>query len=263
MNLMQQTDHVTQTMTGNVLTMTLGVPPAHPLSLAMINALLGAVRNAQAAPDVHSVLLHGPGRIFCAGHDMKEVARHRDDADQGLAYLHTLFDACADLMQAIATSPKPVIAVTEGLATAGGLQLLAACDLAFAAPTARFCLPGVSNGGFCTTPAVAVGRCIARKHVMEMALSGDTFDADWALSVGLINRILPETDLLPHAMDFAQRLAARHQPAVALGKQTLHEQLEMPLAQAYAHAITAMISHFMDPVRIARDKARWGGDRKT
>jgi len=263
MNQMQKTDIVTQSLAGNVLTLTLGTPPAHPLSLAMINALLGAVRDAQATTDVHVILLHGPGRIFCAGHDMKEIARHRDDADQGQAFLHILFNACSALMQAITTSPKPVIAITEGLATAGGLQLLAACDLAFATPDAQFCLPGVTNGGFCTTPAVAVGRVVARKHVMEMALSGDTFDADWALSAGLINRILPAGDLLPYAMDFATKLANRHQPAIALGKLTLHEQLEMPLADAYDHATTAMIAHFMDATRIARDKARWGRTPKT
>ncbi len=258
MNLASQPDLVAASRAGKVLTLTLGAAPAHALSQAMMAALHERVIAAADDPEVHVVILHGPGRIFCAGHDLKEIARHRSDADAGLAYLRKLFSDCADLMQAITLSPKPVIAVLEGIATAAGLQLVAACDLAFAGPQARVCLPGVANDGFCTTPAVAVGRNMARKHVMELALSGEPRDAQWALSAGLINRILPEEDLMPYVQDFAQRLAARHAPAVAAGKQTLYRQLELPLAEAYAVATEAMIAHFMDPARLKKERDRWG-----
>lgn len=260
MNQMQQLKFVTPSLDGNVLTLTLGNAPAHPLSLGMIEALQQTFDTAAADPDVHVIILHGPGRIFCAGHDLKEIARHRADADNGLAYLRQLFAACADLMQTITASPKPTVAVVEGIATAAGLQLVAACDLAYATPQARFQLPGVTNNGFCTTPAVTVGRSIARKHVMELALSGEPFNADWALAAGLINRILPEAQLTPFVQDFARKLAGRHQPAVSLGKQTLHRQLDMTTADAYAHATEVMIAHFLDPARMAKEKARWGRD---
>lgn len=241
-----------------VLTLTLGAGPAHPLSQGMIAALHCAVLQAGGNTDVNAIVIHGPGKIFCAGHDLKEIARHRSAADNGHAYLKTLFFDCSALMTAITMSPKPAIAMVEGIATAGGLQLAASCDLIFAAPQATFCLPGVNNGGFCTTPSVAVGRSISRKHLTEMALSGEIFDANWAMEAGLINRIVSADDLARFVHDFAARLASRNPNAVAQGKQMLHRQLEMPLEQAYAAATDVMIGHFMDPARIARDLEEWG-----
>ena len=240
-----------------VLTVALAGGPAHPLSLGMIAALRRILARAAEDAAVRVIVFHGPGRIFCAGHDLKEIARHRGDSDQGLAYIKQLFADCEALMLALTRSPKPTIAMVEGIATAGGLQLVAACDLAFAAETASFCLPGVNNGGFCTTPAVAVARNLPRKLVLEMALSGATYDAQWARAAGLVNRVLPANELVGCTREFARQLATRHAPAIAKGKQTLQRQLEMPLEQAYAHATEVMIGHFMDPERIERERAEW------
>ena len=241
-----------------VLTLTLGAAPAHPLSLAMIDALHSAIVHAADNPEVGAIVIHGPGKIFCAGHDLKEIAHHRDDGDAGRGYLKRLFSRCGEMMQALTHSPKPTIAMVEGIATAGGLQLVAACDLAYAADTATFCLPGINNKGFCTTPAVAVARNVARKDVMEMLLSGDTYNAQWARETGLVNRVLPEVELHDFVRSFATKLAARHGSNVADGKRTLYRQLEMPLEQAYAHATQVMIGHFMDRELIEHDRERWG-----
>ena len=253
----QPPELVTATHDGAVLTLTLGAPPAHALSRAMITALHEGLSDDATDPDTKAILLHGPGRIFCAGHDMKEIARHRADPDQGRAYLRDLFEACSAMMQTLAALPKPTIAVVEGLATAGGLQLAASCDLIFATPDASVCLPGVANGGFCTTPAVAVGRMIPRKPLMELSLSGETFPADWAHRHGLFNRLYPAKTLRAQAQAFATTLTTRHAPAIAAGKATLQRQLDLPLDQAYALATDTMLDHFMDPARIARDLARW------
>lgn len=251
-------DLVVAALDEGVLTLTLGAAPAHPLSLAMIVELRQALERAAADVAVKVILIHGPGRIFCAGHDLKEIARHRDDDDRGLAFIKRLFSECEILMKTISRSLKPSIAVVEGLATAAGLQLVAACDLAFVSESASFCLPGVKTGGFCTTPAVAVGRNLPRKLIAEMTLSAENFDAEWARQAGLVNRILPAAELLDFSRDFARRLAARYTDTVGKGKQTLYWQLEMPLDQAYAHATEVMISHFMDPERIDKVKAKWG-----
>lgn len=239
-----------------VLTLRLAAGKAHPLSLAMIHALHDQIRDARESNAVNAIVVHGPGSIFCAGHDLKEIALHRNDDDQGLAYLTQLFQDCGTMMQDLTNCPKPSIAMVEGIATAGGLQLVAACDLAFATPQARFCLPGVNNGGFCTTPAVAVSRNLSRKHVMELALSGEAMGADWALSAGLINRILPADTIEAFTMDFARTLASRHQPAISSGKAMLYRHLELPLDQAYAEATEVMIGHFMDPYRIKAEQSR-------
>ncbi len=254
----RDTDLITETLEHGVLTLTLGAPPAHPLSLAMIDALHAAITRAAQNDAAKVIVIHGPGNIFCAGHDLKEIARHRADADCGRDYLQRLFDRCAQMMQALTLSPKPTIAMVEGIATAGGLQLVAACDLAFAADSATFCLPGINNKGFCTTPAVAVARNLTRKHVMEMLLSGDTYDAQWARETGLINRALPVAELPAFVEDFARKLASRYGENVADGKRTLYRQVEMPLAEAYAHATEAMIGHFMDPDLIEHDQKAWG-----
>lgn len=249
---------VSEQQKGVVLTLTLGAAPAHPLSLGMIRDLHSALDRAAANDTARLVVIEGPGHIFCAGHDLKEIARHRDDADDGKTYLTELFVACGEMMQAVVTMPQATLARVEGIATAGGLQLVASCDLAFATPNATFALPGVQNGGFCTTPSVAVGRAVGRKALMDLALSGKPKDADWALRTGLINDVLPAEDIDARIAAFAETLSRAHPAAVAAGKRMTYQQLEMPLADAYAAATEVMIGHFMDPVRIAHERERWG-----
>ncbi len=248
---------VSETIDGPVLTLTLGAAPAHPLSLAMIVDLDEALDRAAKNSSAHLVVIEGPGHIFCAGHDLKEIARHRQDPDNGAGYLRELFDACAEMMQAVVNMPKATVAKVSGIATAGGVQLVASCDLAYATPNATFALPGVQNGGFCTTPSVAVGRAIGRKALMEMALFGKPRSADWALRVGLINDILASTEIDTLIKDLAQALETGTPAAIAAGKRQTYAQLEMPLAEAYAAATDVMIGHFMDPARIARERERW------
>ena len=238
---------VSPCLADGVLTLTLGGGPAHPLSRGMISALHRAVTAAQDDPAVRVLVIHGPGRIFCAGHDLKEIAAHRADPDGGAAYLTDLFDACAVLMQALVNSRKPTIAQVEGIATAAGLQLVAACDLAFAGPGARFCLPGIRRGGFCTSPAVAVGRRLGQGALMDLLLSGDEKPADWALRHGLVTAVVPDADLGAHVADRARTLAARFSPVAEAGLAATRAQLALPLADAYALASRAMVAAFLDP----------------
>lgn len=237
---------ITETSAEGVLTLTLQNGVAHPLSLGMIRALHDAIDRAQTDA-TRVIVIHGPGRIFCAGHDLKEIAAHRADADRGAAYVTALFEACAAMMQALATSRKPTIARVEGLATAAGLQLVASCDLAFLAETARVCLPGIRRGGFCTTPAVAVARKASRAALMDLLLSGAEKSADWALRAGLATEVLPEDALAGHVAQTARLLASRLSPISEDGLAATRAQIALPLDQAYATATAAMIGHFMDP----------------
>jgi len=238
---------VTRSRAEGVLTLTLQGGVAHPLSLGMIRALHAGVTAAQEDAEIRVIVIHGPGRIFSAGHDLKEIAAHRSDADGGNAYLTALFQDCAAMMQAVAGSRKPTIAQVEGLATAAGLQLVAACDLAFAAPEARFCLPGIRSGGFCTTPAVAAGRRLGQGALMDLLLSGEDKPADWALARGLLSGVVPAESLGAHVTATARALAARFSPISEAGLAATRAQLAQPLAQAYATATEAMIGHFLDP----------------
>ena len=161
-----------------VATLTLKSPASrNALSLAMIEALIDAFAAIEADAATRVVVLAGDGPALSAGHDLKELQAHRNDADRGRAFFERAMTRCAELMRGIVALEKPVIAAVEGVATAAGCQLVAACDLAIAGADARFALPGVSIGLFCSTPLVAVGRAVSRKHAMEMALTGDLYDA--------------------------------------------------------------------------------------
>src|SRR5512141_3226376 len=156
------------------------------LSGDMMAALETELDRLAADEETRVVVLAANGKGFCAGHDLKELRAHPDAAWQ-----RELFDACSRMMLKLTRLPQPVIARVHGIATAAGCQLVSMCDLAVAADDARFALPGVNVGVFCSTPAVGVGRNVGRKHTMEMLLTGRTIDAKTALEWGLVNRVVP------------------------------------------------------------------------
>ena len=231
-----------------VAALTLQSPASrNALSLAMIEALLDAFAAIAADPATRVVVLAGDGPALSAGHDLKELQAHRNDGDRGRAFFERAMTRCAELMRAIVALPKPVIVAVEGVATAAGCQLVAACDLAIAGADARFALPGVSIGLFCSTPLVAVGRAVSRKHAMEMALTGDLYDAHTAERFGLVNRVVPAGAALAEAQGLAAKIAARSAATLAIGKRTFYRQIDMPLDEAYALAARAMVENLLHP----------------
>ena len=231
-----------------VATLNLTAPSTrNALGMPMIEALIAEFDALAADASVHVVVLTGEGPALSAGHDLKEIQAHRNDPDLGAAYNARLMALCAELMQKIVALPKPVIAAVEGVATAAGCQLVASCDLAIAGEKARFALPGVNIGLFCSTPLVAVGRAVSRKHAMELALTGELFDAAWAERQGLVNRVVPEGQALAEASKLAKNIAARSAATLAIGKQTFYAQIDMPLAEAYDLAAKAMVDNLAHP----------------
>ncbi len=219
-----------------ITTLTLNNPAArNALSVAMLTALEEALE-AVAADDAVRVLViagHGPG--FCAGHDLREVRRFDGPARA------RLFAQCSRFMQRLTTLPVPVIARVHGIATAAGCQLVATCDLAVAAETARFAVSGINVGLFCSTPMVALSRVVPRKAAMEMLLTGEFIDAAEAVRLGLINRCVPEGELDAAVSALAGKIAGKSRSAVALGKPAFYRQAELPLAEAYAHTAEVMV----------------------
>ena len=133
----------------------------------------------------------------------------------------------------------------QGLASAAGYQLVASCDLAIAADTARFCTPGVNIGLFCSTPMVALSRNVAQKHAMEMLLTGDIFDAAEAARMGLVNRAVP-ADLLSGIVDeLARKIASKSMVTVKTGKEAFYRQLDLPLEEAYAYTAKVMTGNLL------------------
>src|SRR6266496_4053177 len=205
------------------------------LSADHLAELLAAFRET-GKTDASGIVLAAAGPVFCAGHDFGDVAA-RD-----LAGTRELLRLCTDLMRTIQSVPQVVIARVHGLATAAGCQLVATCDLAVAAESAGFALPGGKGGWFCHTPAVPVARSIGRKRLMEMVLTGDVVDALTALDWGLVNQVVPD-DQLDRAVDHLLMRATRGSRASkAIGKQTIYAQLDRPEADAYALALEVMAS---------------------
>jgi enoyl-CoA hydratase/carnithine racemase len=217
------------------------------LSLAMIETLSSALAAAAEDDTVRAIVLAGEGPAFSSGHDLREIAAHRSDGDGGKLFYERLMTACSQMMQAIVALPKPVIAAVEGVATAAGCQLVAACDLTVAGHGARFATPGVNIGLFCSTPLVAVGRAMSRKHAMEMALTGALYSADQAERFGLINRVVPAGQALAQAQALAADLATRSAKTLAIGKKTFYAQIEANLGEAYALASRAMVDNLAIP----------------
>lgn len=215
------------------------------LSEGLIAALHSAIGEAATDPQVRVVVIAAEGPAFSAGHDLKEIAARRADADRGRGYFEWLMRACSDLMQSIVTCPKPVIAEVQGIASAAGCQLVASCDLAIAADTARFATPGVNIGLFCSTPMVALSRNIGRKAAMEMLLTGEPIDAQEAARLGLVNRAVPADALADETMALARRIAAQSAAVVKTGKRAFYAQAEMPLAEAYEYCSRVMVENLL------------------
>ena len=229
-----------------VVTLTLNTPRnLNALSLEMLEALIAEFDAIANDDQARVIVLAGEGSALSAGHDLKEMQAHRNDCDRGRAYYVELFARCSALMRAIVALPKPVIAAIEGVATAAGCQLVATCDLAIAAETARFATPGVNIGLFCSTPMVALTRAVGRKAAMEMLLTGELIDAPHAYALGLVNRVVPEAELDAAVSALAGQIVAKSPLTLAIGKEAFYRQAEMGLDDAYAFASEVMTRNML------------------
>ena len=210
------------------------------LTEAHLRELLDAFETAARGPPP-GVGRPGAARASCAGHDFADVAA-RD-----LAGVRDLLALCTRLMRTIEAVPQVVIARVHAIATAAGCQLVASCDLAIAAESASFALPGGKAGWFCHTPAVPVARTIGRKRLMELALTGDPIDARTAADWGLVNAAVPDDELDAAVDDLLARATRGSRFGKGVGKQTLYAQLDRPEADAYAIAVEVMASVSQSP----------------
>jgi enoyl-CoA hydratase/carnithine racemase len=225
-----------------VATLTLNRPERfNPLSCEMISSIQAELDAIAGDPSVRVVILAAEGKGFCAGHDLKEMRAHAEDN----SWQQRLFDSCSRMMIALTEIPQPVIARVHGIATAAGCQLVSMCDLAVAADTATFAMPGINIGVFCSTPAVGVVRNIGRKRAMEMLLTGQPIDAATALSWGLVNRVVPESSLDTEIRRFTEIILSRSSAAIRFGKQSFYSQIDRPLGAAYDVASKIMASNML------------------
>jgi enoyl-CoA hydratase/carnithine racemase len=227
-------EHILVNRSGEFATITMNRPERrNALSAAHMRELIAAFSDIGSS-DALGIVLAGNGPVFCAGHDFADVA----DAD--LAAVRSLLGTCTDLMNLIQQVPQPVVARVHGLATAAGCQLVAAADLAVASDDAGFAAPGGKGGWFCHTPMVAIARNVGRKRAAEMALSGDVIDAQTALDWGLVNRVVPASQLDSATADLLERVTRGSAESKGIGKQALYAQIDLDQPKAYAYAVEVM-----------------------
>ena len=222
-------------ITSPVATITLNRPARrNALSVEMMQELIACLDELGSQTEVRAVILGAAGAAFCAGHDLGEMI------GRDITQYRRIFDVCTALMTRLKSIPQPVIAQVDGVATAAGCQLVAACDLAVASERASFATPGVRIGLFCTTPMVELSRAVGRKRALEMLLTGKMVDARTACEWGLVNRVVPSQELTEAARQLACEIAAASPFTVSLGKQAYYAQIDLDQPKAYAYAKEVM-----------------------
>ena len=245
-----------------VVKLTLDRPQSfNALSEGMLAALQSELDAAAADDTVRVVVIAAEGKAFSAGHDLKQMR-----AEPSQAYYEALFAQCARMMLTIQRLPVPVIARVQGIATAAGCQLVAACDLAVAASTARFAVSGVNLGLFCSAPSVPLSRNLARKAAFEMLVTGEFISAEEAKAKGLVNRVAAPESLDAEVEALVAAIVAKPRVAIAMGKQLFYRQLETGIEDAYQDAGHTMACNMMDEAAlegvqafIDKRKPAWSG----
>lgn len=207
------------------------------LSLPMLNCLKEELTACQQYDDLRVIIIRATGPVFCSGHDLKELVGVSNEKHV------EIFKTCSKVMMMIQDLNVPVIAQVAGLATAAGCQLVASCDLAIASDQAKFAVPGVSIGLFCSTPGVALGRSIPKKVAMEMLFTGNPISASVALKHGLLSKIVSPDVLEEETMNLAKRICESSRSVIALGKAAFYHQMELDRNAAYEYTEKIMISN--------------------
>jgi enoyl-CoA hydratase/carnithine racemase len=211
----------------------------NPLSLELMNALSAELERQASDPEVRAIVLRGAGPVFSAGHNLRELVG-RTQAEE-----LEIFDACTRMMELVQRVPQPVIAQVHGVAAAAGCQLVAACDLAVAAASAKFLTPGVRIGLFCSTPMVALSRAIGRKRALQMLMTGEPIDAATAADWGLVNQAVPDDELEAATWVLVEQVSRSSPLTMRIGKEAFYRQIDVGQADAYAQMTQTMVENAM------------------
>ena len=199
------------------------------LNTALTQALLDGLRAADAADSVRAVVLAGAGKGFCAGADLSEFRdltpgkqQLVDERAELTMQLHLVFSKMA----------KPVVTAINGAAMGGGAGLAIAGDLAVMAASATIGYPETRHGIVAALVMANLVRQVGRKQAFELVSLGEPIDAAKALALGMVNRVVPDTELLSATLEIAEKLSAVSTPAMKATKQLFHEVAELPLEEA-------------------------------
>jgi enoyl-CoA hydratase len=201
-----------------VAEITLDRPPVNALSLELIEAVNAAFRRAAADDAVRAVILTSANpKVFCAGLDL-DIVKGRSGRDMK-RFLDRLYLELADIQYKLG---KPSIAAVGGAARAGGMTLAVACDMLIAGERASFGYPEINVGIIPAIHFVLLPKLIGKHRAFELLFDGEPIDANRALALGLVNRVVPAEQVLEAARALAQRMAAKAPAVLRLGRNAFH-----------------------------------------
>jgi enoyl-CoA hydratase/carnithine racemase len=232
-------------MDGGVRTITLNRPDRlNAINPDLVTELVAALSAADADPATRAIVLRGAGRAFCAGDDLKAFGGQTSSEAVARAYVELI----QDVTRAIVDSHKMVIGAIHGWAVGGGLEWLINCDLVIMAEGTRCFFPEIGLGVFVTGGVTAIlPRLVGLRKARELILFGERFDADAALAMGLVTRVVPEPALLAEAAATARRIAALPSARVADLKRALRRAGLTEIEAAMALETEATVQGFLDP----------------
>ena len=221
-----------------VLTLTLNRPEKHN---ALNNELMRAVEDAVVAakndPAVKVILIRGEGKSFCSGADLGNL----DEIRKNVIVLQEHLSHYGNMLLKLVDAGKPTIAAVTGYALAGGCGLAATADITFAAESAQFGIPEVTRGIWGMMITAPISRLVGTKKSLELMYTGERFSAAEAERIGLINRVVPDDQLMQAASDFAHTLAARSPLAVRFGRDAMYKTRDMEFYKSMDYLNNAVV----------------------
>lgn len=217
---------------GAALLLTLNRPEAmNALSSALVQVIREAVREAARDLSIRGVIITGAGeKAFCAGTDLKE-RRNLDDV-QKAAQSRSLLELTYEMH----ASPQPIVAAIGGWCLGGGLELALACDLRFAAEDARFGFPEMTLGAYPGSGGpVTLSRLVGLARAKDLLFTARRFDAREALSLGIVDRVVPAATLVDAALAWVAQVEATAPLAIAALKRSMQETQAMSFRDAAEH----------------------------
>ncbi|XP_076282308.1 enoyl-CoA hydratase domain-containing protein 3, mitochondrial isoform X2 [Lasioglossum baleicum] len=217
------------TENNGVRTLTLNHPATrNSLSLNMLKSLYENIKKGENDKNLRSIVIRAvPGKVFSAGHNLNELTANNEK-------LHKeVFETCSGLMHSIPQCPVPVIAAVDGLATAAGCQLVAACDVAVCTERSSFATPGANLGIFCSTPGIPLVRSVPRKTAMHMLFTGFSISGKEAYEVGLVSKVVPNDKLEEEINKITAAINSTSRSVIHIGKTFLYEQMDLDVSTAY------------------------------
>lgn len=225
---------------GTVARLTLNRPKQNIMNMEMLNEMAACIAGLGTREDVRVLLLDSSPE--CEGYFSAGVGAEGYTTQM----VFQMLDAFHQVFRAMIEISKPVLAVVDGIASAGGCELVAFCDLVIASEQARFLQPEIKLGMFPPLGAVVYPRVIGPKRAMELLLTGDTISAQQALQMGLINRVVPRAQLKETVDALLKRLSEQSAPVLQLLKRVTFEGTWLPFNQALKKSQDIYLNQLFD-----------------